>query len=183
MDCASARLVFRFQESRLLPSCIFCQLFSAKDEEEGEGEEHAGGHKRQGNGEFGPSADCQWANDAQGKENHNDCEHDRERGCSAQLVSSRLVDVVARFVKSGGFEPIAVCWKDGRTFPIDEILEVGVFGPPKRGRQVLKYRIRFGDHETELYLERCEARPMSGEPEALRWWVFALDRKPKKMET
>ena len=31
-----------------------------------------------------------------------------------------------RFAKSGDFEPIAVCWKDGRTFPIDEILEVGI---------------------------------------------------------
>lgn len=43
----------------------------------------------------------------------------------------------------------------------------------------MKYRISFGGHETELYLERHEARPMSGEPETLRWWVFAFDRKPK----
>lgn len=98
MDCASARLVFRFQESHLLLSRILCQLFSAKDEEEGEGEEHAGGHRRQGDGEFGPSADCQWANDAQGKENHNDCEHDCEWGCSTQLVSSRLIcELIHRF--------------------------------------------------------------------------------------
>lgn len=84
--------------SCLLPSGTLCQLFSAKDEEEGEGEEHAGGHKRQGNGEFGPSADCQWANDAQGEEDYNDCEHDREWGCPAQLVSRRLVcELVHRF--------------------------------------------------------------------------------------
>lgn len=55
----------------------------------------------------------------------------------------------------------------------------GVFGPLKHGKEDLKYRISFGDHETELYLERHEARPMSGEPETLRWWVFAFDRKPK----
>lgn len=97
-DRASARLVFRFQESCLLPFRILCQLFSAKDEEEGEGEEHAGGHKRQGNGEFGPSADCQWANDAQGEEDYNDCEHDREWGCPAELVSHCLVcELVHRF--------------------------------------------------------------------------------------
>ena len=84
--------------SCLLPSGTLCQLFSAKDEEEGEGEEHAGGHKRQGNGEFGPSADCQWANDAQGEEDYNDCKHDREWGCAAQLVPRRLVcELVHRF--------------------------------------------------------------------------------------
>ena len=55
----------------------------------------------------------------------------------------------------------------------------GVFGPLKHGKEDLKYRISFGDHETELYLERHEAHPMSGEPETLRWWVFAFDRKPK----
>ena len=106
-------------------------------------------------------------------------EHYRVRDGVRRRIHKEYVDVVARFAKCGDFEPIAVCWKDGRAVHIDEILETGVFSPLKYGKQVLKYRIRFGDHETELYLERHEARPMSGEPETLRWWVFAFDRKPK----
>ena len=72
--------------------------------------------------------------------------------------------MIARFAKDGDFEPIAVCWKDGRTFFIDEILEIGAFGPPKHGKR-------------ELYLERRDGRPMTGELETLRWWVLAFDRK------
>ena len=106
-------------------------------------------------------------------------EHYRVRDGVQRRIHKEYVDVVAHFTKGGSFEPIAVCWKDGRTFPIDEIMETGVFGPPKYGKEDLKYRIRFGDHETKLYLERREARPLSGEPETLRWWVFAFDRKPK----
>lgn len=106
-------------------------------------------------------------------------EHYRVRDGVQRRIHKEYVDVVAHFTKGGSFEPIAVCWKDGRTFPIDEIVETGVFGPLKHGKEDLKYRIRFGDHETELYLERHEARPMSGEPETLRWWVLAFDRKPK----
>lgn len=85
--------------------------------------------------------------------------------------------MIARFAKDGDFEPIAVCWKDGRTFFIDEILEIGAFGPPKHGKREMRYRVRFGDHETELYLERRDGRPMTGELETLRWWVLAFDRK------
>ena len=107
-------------------------------------------------------------------------EHYRIRDGVQRRIHKEYVDVVARFAKSGDFEPIAVCWKDGRIFRIDEILETGVFSPLKYGKQVLKYRIRFGDHEPELYLERHEARPMNGEPESLKWWVFAFDHKSKK---
>ena len=106
-------------------------------------------------------------------------EHYRVRDGVQRRIHKEYVDVVAHFTKGGSFEPIAVCWKDGRTFPIDEILEIGAFGPPKHGKREMRYRIRFGGHETELYLERRDGRPMTSEPETLRWWVFAFDRKPK----
>lgn len=106
-------------------------------------------------------------------------DHYRVRDGVQRRIHKEYVDVVAHFTKGGSFEPIVVCWKDGRTFPIDEIVEMGVFGPLKHGKREMRYRIRFGDHETELYLERRDGRPMTGELETLRWWVFAFDRKPK----
>ena len=106
-------------------------------------------------------------------------EHYRVRDGVQRRIHKEYVDVIARFAKDGGFEPISVCWKDGRTFVIDEVLEIGAFGPPKQGKREMRYRIRFGDHETEIYLERCDGRPMTGELEKFRWWVLAFDRKAK----
>lgn len=91
-------------------------------------------------------------------------------------VHREYVTVVAQFDPEGRLQPVTVCWKDGRSFTIDEILEQGEFSVPMRGRQQAKYRVRFGGHETELYLERREAVPALGEPESLRWWVYAYDQ-------
>ncbi|WP_270573713.1 hypothetical protein [Candidatus Collinsella stercoripullorum] len=91
-------------------------------------------------------------------------------------VHREYVDVVARFGRDGAIEPVCVVWKDGRSFPIDEVLEPGSFGAMARGRQTARYRVRLGRHETDLYLERLAARPEVGEPEALRWWVNAFDQ-------
>lgn len=90
-------------------------------------------------------------------------------------VHREFVDVVARFGRDGAIEPVAVMWRDGRSFAIDEVLEMGSFGGMVAGRQTARYRIRFGRHETELYLERREARPQLAQPESLRWWVYAYD--------
>lgn len=91
-------------------------------------------------------------------------------------MHKRYVDVFARFDADGTVEPVVVCWVDGRSFPVDEVLEAGPFGPLHHGKQTMRYRVRFGGHETDLYLERTEARPAIGEPETLRWWVYAFDR-------
>lgn len=66
-------------------------------------------------------------------------EHYRVRDGVQRRIHKEYVDVVAHFTKGGDFEPIAVCWKDGRTFPIDEIVETGIFGPLKYGKEDLKY--------------------------------------------
>lgn len=90
-------------------------------------------------------------------------------------VHREYVDVYARMGRDGAVEPVCVMWKDGRSFRIDEVLEAGVFGTVCRGRQTARFRVRFGRHETDLYLERREPVPSLGEPERLLWWVNAYD--------
>lgn len=100
------------------------------------------------------------------------------------------VDVYARFGRDGAIEPVCVMWKDGRSFRIDEVLEVMPFGALCRGRQTARYRVRFGRHETTLYLERRCAPERAGTDgadagadgsdsaengERLTWWVYAYD--------
>lgn len=91
-------------------------------------------------------------------------------------VHREYVDVVARFGRDGAIEPVCVVWRDGRSFPIDEVVEPGAFGSMARGRQTARYRVRLGRHETDLYLECRAAHPEVGEPETLRWWVNAYDQ-------
>lgn len=90
-------------------------------------------------------------------------------------VHKEYVDVVASFAKNGTLEPLIIRWKDGRSFTIDEIMTQGSFGPTLRGKQTLRYQVRFGKHETELFLERRVAVPSMGTNESLRWWVYAFD--------
>lgn len=91
-------------------------------------------------------------------------------------VHKEYVDVITRVGRDGSFDPVCVCWRDGRRFVVDEILEVGAFGAETRGRKQARYRVRFGNHETDLYLEQREAVPAVGSAESLRWWVFAYDQ-------
>lgn len=95
---------------------------------------------------------------------------------SRRRVHREYVDVVARFGRDGGIDPVAVLWRDGRSFTVDEVLERGAFGAETRGRRQARYRVRFGRHETDLWLERRSAVPAMGEVESLRWWVFAYDQ-------
>ena len=97
-------------------------------------------------------------------------------------VHKEYVDVVVRFSRDGAIEPVAVQWKDGRSFFIDEVMGEGPFGPERRGRQTMRYQVRFGGHETELYLERRAPRPEVGEDETLRWWVYAYDHGRRRRD-
>lgn len=95
-------------------------------------------------------------------------------------VHREYVDVVARFARDGAIDPVCVMWRDGRSFPIDEVVERGAFGVRPEGRQTARYRVRFGRHETCLYLERMQrASAPDRSPdtsETLRWWVYAFDQ-------
>lgn len=104
---------------------------------------------------------------------------------TTRRVHREYVGVVVRFERDGSIEPVTVCWKDGRSFPVDEVLTREPFGPAVKGRQNVRYRVRFGGHETSLFLERTAAGPGSpGEgPGQLRWWVYAYDQVlSKKLE-
>lgn len=97
-------------------------------------------------------------------------------------VHREYVDVITRIGRDGVIEPVCVCWRDGRSFPIDEVLETGTFGARANGRRQARYRVRLGNHETELYLEKADAVAGLGRPETLRWWVFAVDSPHQRVK-
>ena len=74
-------------------------------------------------------------------------------------VHREYVDVYCRMGRDGQILPVRVLWRDGRSYPVDEVVEAGGFGAMVRGRQTARYRVRLGRHETDLYLERRAARP------------------------
>lgn len=88
----------------------------------------------------------------------------RTRDGEPRRVHREYVDVVARFSRGGQVEPVAVQWRDGRSFFVDEILGREPFGGTERGKSSERYRVRFGGHETDLYLERTAAVPALGAP-------------------
>lgn len=96
-------------------------------------------------------------------------------GNRSRRVHREYVGVIACFERDGSIMPIKILWKDGRSFPVDEVMEAGSFGHMYHGRQTARYRIRLGSHETELYLEKRVTKPGIGNPETLRWWVYAYD--------
>lgn len=91
-------------------------------------------------------------------------------------VRKEYVDVVCRLGRDGRLDPVTVMWRDGRCFTVDEVLEPGTYSEETCGVRQARYRVRFGGHETELYLERRGGADATGEPEDLRWWVYAYDR-------
>ena len=90
-------------------------------------------------------------------------------------VHKLYVDVVMRLTDEGRTDPLAVIWPDGRSFRIDEIVSRGQFGPAVHGAQTARYRVRFGGHVTDLFLEKRSGVPAMGTPETMRWWVYAID--------
>lgn len=106
-----------------------------------------------------------------------------ERDGIRRRVHREYVDVVVHHGRDGRIDPVAVLWKDGRSFPIDEVLEQGIFGTVARGRQTARWRIRFGNHETELYLEKTCARPEISKDDTYRWWVYAFDAVKHRGQT
>lgn len=103
-------------------------------------------------------------------------DHYRVRDGVRRRIHKEYLDLVARFAESGDSEPIAVCWKDGQAFASDETLKVEILDSTKFGKEALTCQIRFGDRETELYLERRAGRPMSGVPGTLKWRVLVFGR-------
>lgn len=97
-------------------------------------------------------------------------------------VHREEVDVVVRFRKGGEVEPVAVCWKDGRSFYVDEVVAVLPFGPARAGRRTMRFDVRFGGHETQLYLEHRLEDIVARRPDSFVWWVYSYDRTLRKGE-
>ena len=94
----------------------------------------------------------------------------------------RYVDVLVRNTVDGQQIPYAVCWVDGRTFKIDEVIEVhGAWPSTSRDESkfswVTRYDIRMGHHETEIYQERYPDNLNQGEGAYVRWWVCEIPHK------
>ena len=64
-----------------------------------------------------------------------------------------FVNVLARYDTEGGIVPVSVTWEDGRTFPVDRVLEMRAAASLKVGGAGLRYRVRIGRSETYLFLE------------------------------
>ena len=51
------------------------------------------------------------------------------------------------------------------------------FGLTVHGVRTATYKVRFGGHATELYLEdQACGRPDGSQAHVMRWWVWAFDR-------
>lgn len=97
------------------------------------------------------------------------------KGGRHRRVHKEYVDVLCRCCHGGQLEPLAIIWKDGRRFPIDEWQQDCGFGRPTKGLQVAKWTIRLGGHTTHLWLERRAPDKDAGVEETMRWWVLAYD--------
>lgn len=101
----------------------------------------------------------------------------RQTDGKTRRVHKQYVDVVARILAGGQVVPVAVCWVDGRCFTIDEIVSTTGFGLTVHGIRTATYKVRFGGHATELYLEdQARERPDGSQTHVMRWWVWAFDR-------
>lgn len=101
----------------------------------------------------------------------------RQTDGKTRRVHKQYVDVVARILAGGQVVPVTVCWVDGRCFTIDEIVSSTGFGTTVHGVRTATYKVRFGGHATELYLEdQACGRPDGSQAHVMRWWVWAFDR-------
>ena len=64
-----------------------------------------------------------------------------------------FVQVSADFDVAGRIHPRAIVWEDGRTFPIDRVLDVRPAPSLKVGGCGMRYTCRIRGQETYLYLD------------------------------
>lgn len=97
----------------------------------------------------------------------------------ASAFVKHYVDVIMRLRDDGRIVPLSVCWDDGRTFHIDQVLDGPISNAPRSAnRRTLRYTVRIGRRRTNLFLE-CEAG--EGAPiatRALRWYVEVPEGMP-----
>ena len=62
-------------------------------------------------------------------------------------VHKRYVDVVAHMRDDGFLEPLSIAWRDGRTFRVTQVIEVGEFRPGFEGFFTAKYRVSIANRQ------------------------------------
>ena len=73
-----------------------------------------------------------------------------------QGIESRrkhYVEVLARTDEDGFITPVAITWDDGRTFPVDRVLDRRQAASLKVGGTGLRYLVRIGHATTYLFYE------------------------------
>lgn len=83
----------------------------------------------------------------------------------------RYVDVIARWRDDGLIVPLSVCWPDGRTFQIRQVIGNPISNSfPGKGTRILRYTVQIGNRITHLYLEQ----ETTDKGNVDRWFVEAL---------
>lgn len=91
----------------------------------------------------------------------------------------QFVDVLLRNNADGTYIPFAICWVDGRTFIIDEILEESYAGQKRHGKWTRRYDVRIGERETALYMDHHDDDNFAGDHARTQWWVYAIDYRDR----
>lgn len=101
----------------------------------------------------------------------------RQTDGKTRRVHKQYVDVVARIL-AGGTSRAGHRLLGRRTlFYNDEIISTTGFGLMVHGIRTATYKVRFGGHATELYLEdQTRERADGSQAHVMRWWVWAFDR-------
>ncbi|CCY05786.1 uncharacterized protein BN494_00245 [Eggerthella sp. CAG:1427] len=86
-------------------------------------------------------------------------------------TTRRYVDVIARWRDDGAIVPLSVCWPDGRTFQIEQVIGQPISNSfPGEGVRTLRYTVQIGSRKTHLYLEQ----EVTAKGSTDRWYVEAL---------
>jgi hypothetical protein len=89
-------------------------------------------------------------------------------------VCKHYVPVLAGFAKDGTMTPIAIRWNRKTIIPVDEVIDSKPYAA-ERGYTQTRYRIRIGQKETYLFLERQSNPRNPDDLETLRWWLYTYD--------
>lgn len=102
----------------------------------------------------------------------------RQTDGKTRRVHKQYVDVVARILAGGQVVPVAVCWVDDVVLQSMKLSRPPGLAWTVHGIRTATYKVRFGGHATELYLEdqTRERAGQGSQAHVMRWWVWAFDR-------
>ena len=63
------------------------------------------------------------------------------------------VEVLAKYQLGGKIVPVSIKWDDGRTFDIDQVLDIRPAASTKVGGAGIRYLVRIGRTRTYIFLE------------------------------